>query len=58
MNLFEAIPGGELPGRPLADRMRPKSLEEYVGQEHILAPAGVMPSSHAEDLRGHLRGQQ
>ena len=24
--------------RPLADRMRPQSLDEYVGQEHILAP--------------------
>lgn len=24
--------------RPLADRMRPESLDEYVGQEHILAP--------------------
>src|SRR5699024_1583896 len=23
-------------GRPLADRMRPAQLEEYVGQEHIL----------------------
>jgi putative ATPase len=25
-------------GRPLADRMRPRTLEEYVGQEHILGP--------------------
>ncbi len=24
------------PGQPLADRMRPRTLEEYVGQEHIL----------------------
>lgn len=24
--------------RPLADRMRPRTLDEYVGQEHILAP--------------------
>jgi len=24
--------------RPLADRMRPETLEEFVGQEHILAP--------------------
>ena len=23
---------------PLADRMRPRSLDEYVGQQHILAP--------------------
>lgn len=25
-------------GRPLADRMRPESLEDFVGQEHILGP--------------------
>jgi putative ATPase len=25
-------------GRPLADRMRPTSLEEFVGQPHLLAP--------------------
>ncbi|MFO1400498.1 MAG: replication-associated recombination protein A [Steroidobacteraceae bacterium] len=24
--------------RPLADRMRPRTLEEYVGQQHLLAP--------------------
>jgi len=24
--------------RPLADRMRPRTLEEFVGQEHLLAP--------------------
>src|SRR5579875_533444 len=24
--------------RPLADRMRPRTLDEYVGQEHILGP--------------------
>jgi putative ATPase len=24
--------------RPLADRMRPRSLDEYVGQKHLLAP--------------------
>jgi len=26
------------PGRPLADRMRPRSLAEYVGQSHLLGP--------------------
>ena len=25
-------------GRPLADRMRPRSLEEFAGQEHLLSP--------------------
>jgi putative ATPase len=43
MSLFDAEPLGgererELAGRPLADRMRPQSLDEFVGQEHILGP--------------------
>jgi len=25
-------------GRPLADRMRPRTLDEFVGQQHLLAP--------------------
>jgi putative ATPase len=29
-------------GRPLADRMRPRSLDEYLGQEHILAPGKAL----------------
>ncbi len=27
---------------PLADRMRPRSLEEFVGQEHLVGPDGVL----------------
>ena len=27
---------------PLASRMRPRSLEEFVGQEHILAPGKLL----------------
>src|SRR5881296_1549968 len=29
-------------GAPLATRMRPRSLEELVGQEHILAPGKLL----------------
>src|ERR1700758_2227870 len=39
-DLFEA---GGLPDdapRPLADRLRPKSLAEVVGQDHLLGPDG------------------
>ncbi len=41
MSLFEPAPGlgGEVKSdaqRPLAERMRPERLEDYVGQEHIL----------------------
>lgn len=30
------------PAAPLAARMRPRSLEEYVGQEHVLAPGKLL----------------
>ncbi len=41
MNLFQAIPPEDTapPGtRPLADRMRPRTLDEFVGQEHLVGP--------------------
>lgn len=37
--MFQALPDQQGKGaRPLADRMRPRTLDEFVGQEHILAP--------------------
>lgn len=40
MSLFEAEPegAGRDGNRPLADRMRPRTLDEFVGQQHILGP--------------------
>ncbi len=42
MSLFDNTPPHsaeeDLTGRPLADRMRPRELSEYLGQEHILGP--------------------
>src|SRR5947207_2254580 len=41
MSLFQAIPGGENQAdktRPLADRMRPRTFDEFVGQEHLISP--------------------
>jgi putative ATPase len=41
MNLFPSIPPEDsaAPGaRPLADRMRPRTLDEFVGQEHLVGP--------------------
>lgn len=37
MSLFAALPEQRPVGQPLAERMRPRSLDEVVGQEHILA---------------------
>ncbi len=55
MELFSQPRETRQPGRhaPLAERMRPRSLEEFVGQEHLLGPgrslqrllAGGQPSS-------------
>src|SRR3954454_4379269 len=41
MSLFASLPDSHATrdrSRPLADRMRPASLDEFVGQEHILSP--------------------
>ena len=41
MSLFDAAPLGSLKDdvqRPLAERMRPATLEEFVGQQHIIGP--------------------
>ncbi len=44
MSLFESVPSGLRPAadesedRPLAERMRPRTLDEYIGQEHLLGP--------------------
>ncbi len=40
MSLFDSAPltPGDDPTRPLAERMRPEKLEDFVGQQHILAP--------------------
>jgi len=39
MSLFQAIPDQQnRGGQPLADRMRPRTLDEFVGQEHIVGP--------------------
>lgn len=32
----------EKPVGPLADRMRPKTLEDFVGQEHLVGKAGIL----------------
>ena len=36
-------------GEPLAARLRPKSLDEFVGQDHIIAPGRVLRTSIERD---------
>ena len=41
-NLFEAAGMDSGAPRPLADRLRPKSLAEVVGQDHVVGPDGTL----------------
>jgi putative ATPase len=50
-NLFEAAGLDEGAPRPLADRLRPKTLEEVVGQEHLLGSRGPIGRML---VQGHL----
>jgi putative ATPase len=57
MSLFQTIPG---PGgqsdssRPLADRMRPRTLDEYVGQEHLVGLGKPLRTQIERDDPGSL----
>ncbi len=42
MSLFESAGLDDEAPRPLADRLRPKSLDEVVGQGHVLGPEGPL----------------
>src|SRR5947207_361776 len=57
MSLFQAIPGGENQAdktRPLADRMRPRTLDEFVGQEHLIGPGKPLRAQIERDDLGSL----
>ena len=57
MSLFQPIPQPDDAvdkTRPLADRMRPRTLDEFVGQEHILAPGKPLRVQIERDDTGSL----
>jgi putative ATPase len=57
MSLFETIPNPDHSGdrtRPLADRMRPRTLDEFVGQEHLVAPGRPLRTQIERDDTGSL----
>jgi putative ATPase len=55
MSLFQALPDQKgKGGRPLADRMRPGTLAEFVGQEHILAEGKPLRTQIERDDPGSL----
>ncbi len=61
MDLFDRVPDAESSGRrrpwaeraasgtPLADRMRPRTLDEFVGQDHLLGPGKVLRQAIERD---------
>jgi putative ATPase len=57
MSLFQTLPSGDSSGdrtRPLADRMRPRTLDEFVGQEHLVAPGKPLRIQIERDDMGSL----
>ncbi len=57
MSLFQPIPNAGSAAdatRPLADRMRPRTLEEYVGQEHLIGPGKPLRTQVDRDDTGSL----
>jgi putative ATPase len=52
MSLFESTPLAREPvdkTRPLAERMRPERIEDYAGQDHILAPGKPLRQQIEQD---------
>jgi putative ATPase len=57
LSLFQNIPQRDQASdktRPLADRMRPRTLDEFVGQEHILGPGKPLRVQIERDDTGSL----
>jgi putative ATPase len=55
-DLFAADPveTADDPSRPLAARLRPQSLDEVIGQQHLLAPGGTLRRMIASGRLGSL----
>src|SRR5277367_3711848 len=58
MSLFDTSPvsvaGRGVRGAPLAERMRPRTLAEYVGQEHLLGPGKPLRMEIERDDPGSM----
>jgi putative ATPase len=49
VDLFEHAAQGSVEGRPLAERMRPRSLDEVVGQRHLISPGKLLYEAIVHD---------
>jgi putative ATPase len=57
MGLFQPTPSADSATdrtRPLADRMRPRTLEEFAGQEHLIGPGKPLRAQIDRDDTGSL----
>ncbi|MDQ2901798.1 MAG: replication-associated recombination protein A, partial [Acidobacteriota bacterium] len=58
MSLFDSAPVAAADHsdkkRPLADRMRPERLEDFVGQQHILGPGKPLRTQIERDEVGSM----
>src|SRR5204863_8632685 len=59
MSLFASVPQSDSKGpgdqgRPLADRMRPRTLDEFVGQEQLVGPGKPLRTQIERDDLGSL----
>ena len=54
MSLFDVTPEAPGAGSPLAERLRPERLEDYVGQEHILGPGKPLRRQIETDRLGSI----
>ena len=57
VSLFQSLPSRQPEAdrtRPLADRMRPRTFDEFVGQEHILGPGKPLRVQIERDDTGSL----
>jgi putative ATPase len=50
LDLFDIEnPKAEADARPLADRLRPRSLDEFMGQGHVIGPGSVLREAIRND---------
>lgn len=54
MDLFDSPAAAETAHRPLADRLRPQTLSDVIGQDHLLGPDGPLGAMLAAGSLGSL----
>src|SRR3954463_5041992 len=53
-NAVSKVPEPDLSGAPLATRMRPRTFDEFVGQEHLVGPGRALRQAIERDQLGSM----